>query len=131
MSQSTSSSDLASIPILENLTLGEQKLVSINSSQLSSFMPAKHRTVTGLEDLPVELMSHIIKFLPERSRQQFKLTSKRINSCCRAYVHTLRENPPKGLKSCRDVDPCNVYWGVVFHECICRPRIAWENTNLR
>ena len=105
MSQSTLSLDLASISILENLTLGEQKLVlPINSSQLSSFMPAKHRTVTGLEDLPVELICHIIKFLPERSRQQFKLTSKLINSCCRAYVHTLRKNPPKGLKSCRDVD---------------------------
>ena len=126
MSQSTSSSDLASIPILENLTLGEQKLVSINSSQLSSFMPAKHRTVTGLEDLPVELMCHIIKFLPERSRQQFKQTSKRIHSCYRAYVHTSRENPPKGLKECRDVDPCNLYNGSVLHVCICRPRIAWE-----
>ena len=122
----TTSLDLASISSLENLTLGEQKPVSINSSQASSFMPAKQRILTELEDLPNEMICHIIKFLPERSRRQFKQTSKRIHSCYRAYVHTLRENPPKGLKACRDVDPCNVYWGLVFHECICRPRIAWE-----
>ena len=122
----TTSLDLASISSLENLTLGEQKPVSINSSQASSFMPAKQRILTELEDLPNEMICYIIKFLPERARQHFKQTSKRIHSCYRAYVHTLRENPPKGLKACRDVDPCNVYWGLVFHECICRPRIAWE-----
>ena len=121
----TTSLDLASISSLENLTLGEQKPVSINSSQASSFMPAKQRVLTELEDLPNEMICHIIKFLPERSRQQFKQTSKRIHSCYRACVHTLRKTPPKGLKTCRDIDPCNVYNGLVLHECtICRPRIA-------
>ena len=122
----TTSLDFASISSLENLTLGEQKSVSIDSSQASSFMPAKQRILTELEDLPNEMICHIIKFLPERSRRQFKQTSKRIHSCYRAYVHTSRENPPKGLKECRDFDPCNLYNGRILHECICRPRIGWE-----
>ena len=126
MSQSTSSLDLASISILENLTLGEQKLVSINSSQVSSFMPAKQRILIELEDLPIEMICYIIKFLPEHARQHFKQTSKLIHSCYRACVRTSRETPPKSLKTCRDIDHCKVYNGLlVLHECtICRPRIA-------
>ena len=60
----TTSLDLASISSLENLTLGEQKPVSINSFQALSFMPAKQRILTELKDLPNGMVCHIIKFLP-------------------------------------------------------------------
>ena len=120
----TTSLDLASISSLENLTLGEQKPVSINSSQASSFMPAKQRIIAELGDLPNEMICLIIKFLSERSRRQFKQTSKRIHSCYRAYVHISRENPSKGLEECRGVEPCNLYNRRVLHECICRPFIG-------
>ena len=119
--------DFASISSLDNLTLGEQKSVSIVSSQASSFMlAAKQWIIMELSDLPNEIICLIIKFLSERSRRQFKQTSKRMLSCYCAYVHISRKNPPKNLKECQGVHPCNLYNGRVLHKCTCRPLVGWE-----
>ena len=76
--------------------------------------------------LPTEIICKIYEFLPEKSRRQLKIVSKRLRNCYITYIYMRKSKPPKNIRKCSE--NCNYYNNTVLHECVCTRRrlIGWE-----
>ena len=80
-----------------------------------------------MDTLPSEIIQLIYKKLMERDRRNLKMVSRYFYNCYCVFVVLTKHNPPGFLRLCGD--GCNLYQGVVYHDCVCvyQRLVEWEN----